>query len=45
VGRVGSEVFFSEELDCNASFALGTFAFGFQADVYAIFACFVYFLR
>jgi hypothetical protein len=43
-GRASSGVF-SEELDLNASFALGTFATVFQAEVYAILACSAYFLR
>jgi hypothetical protein len=42
--RVGSGVFF-EELDFKASFALGTFATVFQAEVYAILACSDYCLR
>jgi hypothetical protein len=33
---------FLEELDLKASFALGTFAAVFQAEVYAIVACFDY---
>jgi hypothetical protein len=37
--------FFSEEFDLKASFALGTFATVFQAEVYAILACSDYFLR
>jgi hypothetical protein len=37
-GRWDSGVF-SEELDLKASFALGTFATVFQAEVYAIVAC------
>jgi ribonuclease HI len=37
-GRAGSGVF-SEELDLKVSFALGTFATVFQAEVYAILAC------
>jgi hypothetical protein len=44
-GRAGSEVFFSEELDLEASFTLGTFATVFQAEVYAILACSDYCLR
>jgi hypothetical protein len=43
-GRAGSRVFF-EELDINASFALGTFATVFQAEVYTIMACSDYCLR
>jgi hypothetical protein len=43
-GRAGSGVF-SEELDLKASFALGTFATVFQAEIYAIMACSVYCLR
>jgi hypothetical protein len=43
-GRAGSGVF-SEELDLKAFFALGTFATVFQAEVYAIMACFDYCLR
>jgi hypothetical protein len=43
-GRAGSGVF-SEELDIKASFALGTFAIVFQAEVYAIMACPDYCLR
>jgi hypothetical protein len=43
-GRAGSGVF-SEELDLKASFALGTFATVFQAEVYAIMACSDYCLR
>jgi hypothetical protein len=44
-GRAGSGVFFSEELDLKASFALGTFATVFQAEVYAIMACSDYCLK
>jgi ribonuclease HI len=44
-GRADSGVFFAEELDLKASFALGTFATVFQAEVYAILACFDYCLR
>jgi hypothetical protein len=36
---------FLGELDLKASFALGTFATVFQAEVYAILACFDYCLR
>jgi ribonuclease HI len=43
-GKAGSGVF-SEELDLKASFALGTFATVFQAEVYAIMACSNYCLR
>jgi hypothetical protein len=43
-GRVGSGVF-SEELDVKASFALGTFATVFQAEVYAIMTFSDYCLR
>jgi hypothetical protein len=43
-GKAGSGVF-SEELDLKASFALGTLATVFQAEVYAIMACFDYCLR
>jgi hypothetical protein len=42
--RAGSDVF-SEELDLKASFALGTFATVFQAEVYATMACSDYCLR
>jgi hypothetical protein len=38
-GRADSGVFFAEELDLKASFALGTFANVFQAKVYANMAC------
>jgi hypothetical protein len=44
-GRAGSGVFFSEKLDLKASFALGTFATVFQAEVYAIMACSDYCLK
>jgi hypothetical protein len=43
-GRAGSRVFL-EELYLKASFALGTFATVFQAEVYAFMACFDYCLR
>jgi hypothetical protein len=43
-GRI-LEFFFAEELDLKASFALGTLAIVFQAEVYAILACFDYCLR
>jgi hypothetical protein len=42
--RAGSGVF-SEDLDLKASFALGTFATVFQAEVYTIMACSDYYLR
>jgi hypothetical protein len=44
-GRAGSGVFFSEELDLKASFALETFVISFQVDVYAMLACSDYCLR
>jgi ribonuclease HI len=44
VGRAGSGVFL-EELDLKASFALGTFATVFQAEVYTIMVCSDYCLR
>jgi hypothetical protein len=43
-GRAGSRVF-SKGFNLKASFALGTFATVFKADVYAILACSNYSLR
>jgi hypothetical protein len=38
-GKAGYGVFFPEEFDFKASFALGTFVTSFQAEVYAIMDC------